>query len=175
VLKLEDKKSIVADLKQVVEQAQSLVVVDYRGLTVAEMDELRAMAREKQVRMQVVRNTLARLAVQDTEFACLEPSLIGPTLLAMAFEEPGAAAKVLVKFAKGNEKLEVRALSLGGQLLDGSHLKTIAKLPSREEALSMLMSVMNGPVRQLAVGLQDSYARLARITQAVADQKQAAA
>ena len=116
-LRLEEKQAIVAEVNQAAGEALSAVVSDYRGLTVSQMTDLRVKARESGVYLKVIRNTLARRAVQGTEYECLTEALGGPTLLAFSKEDPGAAARLLKAYAKDNEALQVRALSIGGQLL----------------------------------------------------------
>ena len=111
------------------------------------MTELRAKARTSGVYLRVVRNTLARRAVQDTEFECLSEYLSGPLVLAFSQEEPGAAARVMSDFAKQNNKLVIRSLAVGGQALDASHIGRLAFLPTKDEAISKLMGLMKAPGR----------------------------
>lgn len=173
VLKLEDKKAIVTDVAAMAASATSAVAAHYRGLTVAEMTELRVKARQAEVYMRVVRNTLARRAVQETPFACLQEVLVGPMLLLFSQQDPGAAARLVRDFVRDHEKLEVKVLALGGRLLDAKELKTIADLPTREQALSMLAGVMLAPVTKLVRTLAEPYAMLTRTVAAVRDKKQA--
>ncbi|MGB6976549.1 MAG: 50S ribosomal protein L10 [Gammaproteobacteria bacterium] len=173
VLKLEDKKAIVEEVAVVAAAATSAVAAHYRGLTVAEMTELRVKARQAEVYMRVVRNTLARRAVQETPFACLQDALIGPMLLLFSQQDPGAAARLVRDFVRDHEKLEVKALAMGGRLLDAKELKTVADLPTREHALGMLVGVMIAPITKLVRTLAEPYARLTRTVAAVRDKKQA--
>lgn len=173
-LKLEDKKEIVAQVNDVASAALSAVIADYRGMSVEEMTELRAKARESQVYVRIVRNTLARKAVVGTEFECLSDSFVGPTLFAMSLESPGAAAKLLKEYAKEFEALEVKALALGGQVLDPSQIGAVASLPTRDEALATLMRTMQAPVTKLAQTMQAVPGKLVRTVVAVKDQKEAA-
>lgn len=175
VLALDDKKAIVADVNAIASDALSLVVADARGVTVDAMTGLRKQAREENVDMRVVRNTLARLAVKDTEFECATESFTGPTLLAFSMEDPGAAARLFKDFAKDNEAFEVKALSVGGQLLAKEQLDVLAKLPTRDQAISMLMSVMQAPITKLAQTLNEVPSKFVRTMAAVRDQKQEAA
>ena len=174
LLQLEDKKAIVQEVAAVASSAMSAVLADYRGLTVAEMTELRQKARQTDVYLKVVRNTLARLAVKETQYACLQEVLVGPIVLMFAKSDPGAAARLVRDFSKDHEKLEVKALALDGKLLALEKLKDIAKLPTREEALALLMSVMIAPITKLARTTSETYAKLVRVTAAVRDQKQQA-
>ncbi len=174
-LRLEDKQQIVAEVNEVAAGALSAVVADYRGMTVGQLTELRAQARSGGVYLRVVRNTLAKRAVVGTEFECLDPALVGPSLFAFSLEDPGAAARVLKDAVKANDALEVRAIALGGKLMDGSQLDAVAKLPTKDQAISMLMSVMNAPVTKLAQTLDAIPTKLVRTVAAVKDQKEQAA
>ncbi|WP_372759001.1 50S ribosomal protein L10 [Litorivivens sp.] len=173
-LRLEDKKAIVADVNETAASALSLVVADARGCTVSEMTELRKAARESNVSLRVVRNTLAKRAVEGTEFECAIESFVGPSLLAFSMEDPGAAARIFKDFAKSHEKFEVKALAVSGQLLAASQLDVLAKLPTREQALSMLMSVMQAPATKLVRTMNEVPGKLVRTLAAVRDQKEAA-
>ena len=173
-LNLEQKKAIVEEVSHIASSALSAVAADYRGLTVSEMNELRAKAREMQVYLRVVRNTLAKRALQDTSLSCLNESLAGTVLLAFSQEEPGAAARLIKDFMKDHETLKVKALSISGQLLSAEELNKVASLPSRDEALAMLMSVMKQPIAKFVRTLAEPQAKLVRTIAAVRDKKQAA-
>ena len=173
-LNLEDKKALVAEVAEVAAKAQSVVAAEYRGLTVAQMTELRAKARKQGVYMRVVKNTLARKALAGTTFESLGPKLKGPLVLAFSRDDPGAAARVVKDFAKAHEKLVATLVSLSGQVLPGGELDKVASLPTREQALSMLLGVLKAPVQKLAGTLAEPAARLARTVAAVRDRKQAA-
>lgn len=173
-LTLEQKKQVVADVAEVASRAHAAIAAEYRGLSVASMTELRAKAREAGVHIQVVRNTLARRALVGTDFECMSDELTGPLVLAFGTEDPGSVARVLGDFAKTHDKLVVRLVSFGGKLLGPGDLETLAKLPTRDEALALLMSVLNAPVTKLVRTLAEPHARLVRTVAAVRDQKQAA-
>src|SRR6516162_6331300 len=173
-LNLEDKKALVAEVAEVAAKAQSVVAAEYRGLTVGQMTELRAKARKQGVYMRVVKNTLARKALAGTSFESVGPKLKGPLVLAFSKDDPGAAARVVKDFAKSNEKLVATLVSLGGQVLPAGELEKVASLPTREQALAMLMGVMKAPIQKLFVTLAAPAATLARTLAAVRDQKQAA-
>jgi large subunit ribosomal protein L10 len=162
-LTLEQKKTIVAEVASVASGAQSAIAADYRGVTVKQIDDLRAKARAEAVYLRVVKNTLARRALEGTGFACMRDSLSGPVMFAFSLEDPGAGARLLRDFAKANERLVVKAVCVGGRLLEPSALERLAKLPTRDQALSMLMGVMKAPIEKLV-----------RTLAAVRDQKQAA-
>ena len=173
-LNLEDKKALVAEVADVAAHAQSVVAAEYRGLTVGQMTELRAKARKQGVYMRVVKNTLARKALAGTSFESVGPKLKGPLVLAFSKDDPGAAARVVKAVAKGNEKLVATLVSLGGQVLPGGELDRVASLPTREQALSMLLGVLKAPVQKLVGTLAAPASQLARTLAAVRDQKQGA-
>lgn len=143
-LGLEDKKAIVAEVSEAAKVALSAVVADSRGVTVGKMTALRKEAREAGVYVRVVRNTLARRAVEGTDFECLKDSFVGPTLIAFSNEHPGAAARLLKKFAKENDKFEVKALAFNGELMAAGDIDRLATLPTYDEAIARLMSVIQG-------------------------------
>ncbi len=174
-LGLEDKKAIVAEVSEVAQSALSAVIADYRGLTVGQMTTLRKQAREGGVYLKVVRNTLARRAVEGTDFECMQEALVGPTVLAFSQEDPGAAARLIKDFAKENAELEVKALSISGQLLGAEQIDVLAKMPTLDQARAMLMSVMIAPVTKLARTLNEFPGSITRVMAAVADEKKKAA
>ena len=174
-IRLEDKQQIVSEVNQAASSALSAVLADYRGVTVEDMTALRKNARENKVYLRVVRNTLLKRAVADTEFECIQGVLVGPTILAFSQEDPGAAARVLKDFAKENDDFEIKALSVGGQLMDASQIDVLAKLPTLDQARSMLMSVMLAPVTKLARTMSEVPSKVTRAVAAVRDQKQDAA
>lgn len=171
-LNLEDKRAIVASVNAIASEALSAVVADYRGLSVSEMTELRQKARETGVFIKVVRNTLAKRAVVDTEYECLNDALVGPTILAFSQEDPGAAARLFKEFGKKHEALEVKALSVGGVLYGAKDLDILATLPTRDEAISMLMSVMQAPVTKFARTVNEVPGKFVRTVAALKDKKQ---
>ncbi len=172
-IKLDQKRAIVAEVAEVASSAYSVVLAEYSGISVENMTALRKQAREGGVYLRVVRNTLARRAVQDTEFECIQPALTGPLLLAFSQEDPGAAARVVKEFAKENDNLVVKAVSVGGELLPASDLEKLAKLPTYDQAISMLMSVMQAPITKFVQTLAEPHAKLVRTIAAVRDQKEA--
>ena len=172
---LEDKKAIVAEVNETATSALSLVIADARGVTVTGMTALRKKARENRVTLRVVRNTLARRALVGTDFECVNDSLVGPSLFGFSMEDPGAAARLFKEFAKENKNFEVKALAVSGQILGADQLDVLAKLPTRDQALSMLMSVMKAPVTKLVQTMNEVPGKLVRTLAAVRDQKEAAA
>ena len=172
---LEDKKAIVAEVNETATSALSLVIADARGVQVDSMTALRKEARENQVTLRVVRNTLAKRALEGTEYECVNDTLVGPSLFGFSMEDPGAAARLFKDFAKENEEFEVKALAVSGQMLGADQLDVLAKLPTRDQALSMLMSVMQAPATKLVQTMNAVPSKLVRTLAAVRDQKQAEA
>lgn len=174
-LGLEDKKAIVADVNETANNALSLVIADARGVNVTDMTALRKLARENNVDLRVVRNTLAKRAFEGTEFECVSDVLVGPSLFGFSMEDPGAAARIFKDFAKENKSFEVKALSVGGKKLEAAQIDTLAKLPTLEQALGMLANVTLAPVTKLARTLNEVPSKITRVVAAVRDQKQDAA
>jgi len=173
-IRLEDKKQIVSEVNEAATSALSAVLADYRGVTVADLTALRKTAREQGVFLRVVRNTLLKRAVEGTEYECIQEALTGPTILAFSMEDPGAAARVLKDFAKGNESFDIKALSVGGQLMGADRIDVLATLPTHDQALASLMSVMLAPVTKLARTFNEVPTKVTRAVAAVRDQKEAA-
>jgi large subunit ribosomal protein L10 len=149
-LKLEDKKLVVEEVTALVGKSVSIVAAEYRGLTVEKMTNLRAKARESGVVIRVVKNTLARKALQGSPFEDMAETLVGPIVLAFSTNELSGAARVLKNFKKENDALVVKSLSIGTGVLDASQLDTVASLPTYDEAIGKLMYVMKAPVEKLA-------------------------
>ena len=173
-LRLEDKKALVAEINQVAASAFSAVAAEYRGLSVAQMTELRAKAREEAVYIRVVKNTLAKLAVSGTEFECLADVLKGPLVLAFSQEDPGAAARVVKGFAKDNEDLVTKAVAIGGALYPASDLERLASLPTLDQARAMLLGLLQAPAGKFVRTIAEPPAMLARVLATYKDQQQAA-
>ena len=170
-LRLEDKKALVQEVNAVAGDSVTAVAAQYRGLTVAEMTELRKVARSSGVYMRVVKNTLARRAVEGTVFECMQDTLKGPILLAFAKDDPGAAARVIKDFAKEHEALQAVSLSAGGQLLPASDLDRLANLPTLERARAILLGVLIAPMGTLVRTLAEPPAMLARTLSARGQQE----
>ncbi len=174
-LRLEQKKAIVAEVSDVAARAHSAIAAEYRGLTAAEMTDLHKKARESQVYLRVVKNTLARRALEGSDYACMSEQLVGPLLLAFSLEEPGSAARVIKDFAKEHEQLKPKLVAVSGQLFGPEELERLASLPTKEQAISMLMAVMKAPIEKLVRTMAEPHAKLVRTIAAVRDQKQQAA
>lgn len=177
-MNLEDKKAIVAEVTDVAKKSVSAVAAEYRGLTVERLTQLRVKAEgnkpDDKVYVKVVRNTLARRALQDTDFSCMQDALVGPIILMFSLHDPGAVARLTRDFIKENEKFSVKAIVLGGKLLDPNDLKKMAELPTKEQAISQVMSVMVAPITKLVRTFVEPQAMLVRTLAAIRDQKQAA-
>lgn len=151
-LNLNDKKAVVAEVSAQIKKAQTLVIAEYRGIEVADLTLLRKNAREKNVYLHVVKNTLVRRAVEGTAFADLAPQMVGPLIYSVS-EDAVAAAKVINDFAKNNDKIIIKAGCYAGNLLDAEGVKALASIPSREELLAKLLGVMQAPVSGFAGAL----------------------
>ncbi|MGE7763469.1 50S ribosomal protein L10 [Peribacillus sp. NPDC097895] len=158
---IEQKQKIVAEISEKLTASQSTVVVDYRGLTVAELTELRKQLREAGVEFKVYKNSMTRRAAEIAELSTLNESLTGPNAIAFSTEDVIAPAKILNDFAKKHEALEIKAGVIEGNVATAEEIKALAELPSREGLLSMLLSVLQAPMRGLALA-----------TKAVAEQKE---
>ena len=172
-LNLEGKKEVVAEIGAQVASAQSIVLAEYRGLTVGEMTALRAKARQSGVYLRVVKNTLVRRAVSETPFAGLADHMVGPLAYGIS-TDPVAAAKVLNDFAKGNDKFVLKGGAMPNQVMSPKEITALANLPSREELLSKLLGTMQAPVAKFVRTLNEVPTAFVRVTAAVRDQKAAA-
>lgn len=173
-LTLAEKQAVVAEVSEVARTAHSVIAAEYRGLKVSQMTDLRSKARESGVYLRVVKNTLAKRALQDTDFTCLNDSLNGPLLLAFSQEDPGAAARLFKEFlkVKENDKLVIRTLAFNGQTLPASEMDRLASMPTREEALSLLMACMRAPLDKFARTINEVPGKLVRTLAALREQKE---
>ena len=171
-LNLDQKKQVAEDVSAVVGNAQATVIAEYRGMTVEQMKVLRREAYDNNVYVKVVKNTLLKRAVKDTEHSCLDDLLVGPLAFA-ASEDPVAVAKVLNKYAKEYDALEIKAGSMAGNVLSEGEIKALAQLPSRDELLAKLMGTMQAPVAKFVQTLNEVPTKFARGLAAVRDSKEA--
>lgn len=172
-LSLEDKKTVVEQVSGVLSDSQTAIVAEYRGLTVQKMTSLRREAREAGVFLRIVKNTLARRAVKDSDFECLDEHLVGPLALA-ASQDPVAAAKVLARFDKANEAFSIKIGAMSGSLLSIEDINALAKLPGREELLATLVGTMQAPITKFVRTLSEVPSKFVRTLAAVRDAKEAA-
>lgn len=170
-LNLAEKKAVVEEVTEVASKAISAVVADYRGLTVNQMTHLRSEARKSGVYLRVVRNTLTRRAFKNTEFECLNDLLVGPLFIALSLDAPSDAARLLKEFTKTFEKLQVKALSVGGKVYSADQIEAVASLPTKDEAIAKLMYVMKAPIEKFVRTLAEPHAKLVRTIAAVKDKK----
>ena len=172
-LTLQQKQAVVSEVSEVATQAHSVIAAEYQGLTVGEMTQLRIKARESDVLLRVVKNTLAKRAFEGTDYGCMSNELQGQMVYAFSMEEPGGAARVLKDYADSNKKLVVKLIAFGGKLLDPSEIKRLASMPTYDQAISLLMAVMKAPVEKLARTMNEVPGKLTRTVAAIRDQKQA--
>ncbi|MFD0872464.1 MULTISPECIES: 50S ribosomal protein L10 [Paenibacillus] len=150
----EQKQQLVSEVVSKLRESSCTIVADYRGLNVAQVTELRKQLREAGVEFQVLKNTLVRRATAEAELTELDTALTGPTAIAFSKEDVVAPAKILSDFAKKNDKLSIKAGIVEGKIVDISQIKELADLPSREGLLSMLLSVLQAPVRNFALAVK---------------------
>ena len=170
----EKKAQIIAELKDKFENSSSAVLIDYRGITVAEATVMREECRKTGVVYKIYKNTLTERAVKELGYTDLIPYLKGPTAIAFGVDDPVAPAKVLTQFAKDNEKLEIKAGVMGGKLMDMDAITALSKLPSREELLAQVLSAMNAVPTGFVRALADVPRRMVNVLNAIKDQKEAA-
>lgn len=171
-LRLEDKKALVAEVNEIAATSLSAIAAEYRGLTVAQMTEFRAKARSEGVYVRVIKNTLAKRAIEGTEFECLAGALEGPLLLAFSREEPGAAARVVKEFARENDHLVTKAVAIGGDVYPSADLDRLARLPTLDVARAQLLGLLQAPATQFVRTLAEPAAKFARLLGAYRDQQQ---
>lgn len=172
-LTLAGKQAVVEEVANVAAKAISAVVADYRGLTVNQMTQLRKAARDADVYLRIVPNNLTRRAFEGTDFACLNDKLIGPSFIALSFNAPSDAARILKDNLKTLEKLKIKALAVNGKTYEADQLELIASLPTKDEAIAKLMSVMKAPVEKFVRTLAAPTTKLVRTFTALRDKKSA--
>ena len=171
-LTLEEKKEIVADINQLANDSSSLVIADARGLNVSEANALRSEGYKANVSFRVVKNTLVRLSLKGTSYEDIDDDYFnGPTMLAFSYEEPGAAAKILKSFAKKNENLNIKGLSIDGKHFNGSEINKLATLPTFIEAISKFAGLLKAPLGKIASLMNEVPSKFARTVSAVKEQK----
>lgn len=170
-LSLEDKRRLVEEVSSLSANSFSVIAAKYVGLNVAQMTQLRNLARGSDVKVKVVKNTLAKRALSETKFKSLEDVLTGQTVLLFGGEELGSAAKVAKNFSKEFEKFEVYGLTLGDGFLPASELLAVASLPTYDEALSKLLYVLKAPIQKFATTLNEVPSKLVRTVSAIKDTK----
>ena len=173
-LTLDEKKAVVAEVSGKLTGAQAAMLAEYRGLSVAQMTTLRRKAHESNVFLRVVKNSLARRAVEGTGFECLKDQMIGPLAFAVS-ADPVAVAKILSEFAKENEALKIKVGAMGGKLMSLAQIQALAVLPGREQLLAQLLGTMQAPIQKFVQTLNEVPAKFVRTLAAVRDAKTSAA
>lgn len=173
-LNIDEKKAVVAEVSAEIAKAQAIVVAEYRGLEVGNMTDLRREARKSGVYLRVLKNTLARRAVDGTPFSGLSQHMVGPLVYGIS-PDPVATAKLMNNFAKGNDKLVIKAGAMPNAVISAQEVKALASMPSREELLAKLLGTMQAPVAQFVRTLNEVPSRFVRTLAAVRDAKESAA
>ena len=173
-LNLEEKKQVVSEVSERLKKAQAVVLAEYRGIAVEEITVLRSQARASGVYLRVLKNTLARRAVQGTAFEKLADHMVGPLAYAIS-DDPVAAARVLHAYAKGNEKLVIKGGAMPNHVMSAKDIGALATLPSREELLAKLLGTMQAPIAKFVRTLNEVPGKFVRTLAAVRDQKEKAA
>jgi len=171
-LTIAEKRNVVTEVAEVASKALSAVAAEYRGLTVEQMTTLRVEARKAGVYLRVVKNTLAQRAIEGTSFSCMRDGLVGPLILGFSLEDPGAVARVFKDYMKANDKFQVRLVAFGGKLLAPEDLSVLASLPTYDQAIAQLMSVMRAPVAKLVRTMNEVPGKLVRTLAAVREAKE---
>ncbi|MEC9340677.1 MAG: 50S ribosomal protein L10 [Pseudomonadota bacterium] len=171
-LSLNAKQQIVSEVAEVAANSTSMIAADFSGIRVGAMTQLRAKARDANVHLRVVKNSLIRRAVEGTDYALVSDRVVGPVLLAFSAEEPGAAARLLKEFRKEHEAFTIKFIAMDGRLLEPDALDAVAALPTRDEALARLMGVMKAPITKLAQTLAAPHQKLVLTLAALREQKQ---
>ena len=170
--KIQEKKTkAIGELKTTLSEANDFIFTDYRGLTVEQISSLRRLLRTKEVHYKVIKNNFARIAFEQLSLPDVSAYLSGPTAVAISPRDSNEVAKILYEFTKETPALKIKGALVGETIYNASQTEAFSKLPGRLELISMLMSVMNGPVRNLAAALNDVPARLVRTIKAIGDKK----
>lgn len=172
-LNLDEKKAVVAEVSTQVAKAQAIIIAEYRGLGVGNMTKLRAKARESGIYFRVLKNSLARRAIDGTPFTGLSDHMVGPLAYGIG-SDPVAAAKVLHEFSKGNDKFVIKAGAMPNLVMSSKEIASLAALPSRDELLSKLLGTMQAPIANFVRTLNEVPSRFVRGLAAVRDQKETA-
>ena len=169
---LKKKEAVVDSIKEKLEASQSVVLIDYRGLTVAEVTELRNQMREAGVEYQVLKNTMIKRAAEKAGIEGLDPILEGPTAVAFGINDPVAPAKILTKFAKDTKKITIKGGVLAGNAIDVAAVENLAKLPSKEELIAKMLGSLNAPITGLVMVLSGVTSKFVRTLEAIRVQKE---
>jgi large subunit ribosomal protein L10 len=174
-VKIEQKKTLVKKVTETIEAAKVIIVTDYKGLDVTALNDLRSQLRESDIEYRVVKNTLLKRAAEGNDLALITDCLKGPSAVACSFDDPVAPARILTKFAKENEKLEIKAGVMDGKALDLDAIKALSNLPSRDQLLGQFLSVINGVPTAFVRVLNGVPQQFVNLLLAVKDKKEAEA
>tara|TARA_B100000287_G_C20369017_1_gene676938 strand:- start:214 stop:735 length:522 start_codon:yes stop_codon:yes gene_type:complete len=170
-LNLEAKKELVNEVSDILGKAETIVTADYRGLTANQLNELRKITKKSDIYIKVVKNNMLKMALKKSEFSVIGDKIVGPQILAVSKENPGEFAKIIKKFIDNNEKIEIKSLAYKGNELDVSEIKKLASLPTYEEAIAKLLSVMQAPIQKLLVTLDAIPTKIVRTLDALKESK----
>ena len=173
-MKLEKKKQIVEELREKFSRSKIIILTDYKGLNVSEINDLRGQLKDSQIEYRVVKNSLLARAAEDTDVAKISESFTGPSAIALSYDDPVAPAKVLKKFAEDKKKLEIKIGIMEGSVLDPGQIQALSELPSQEVLLAKLLSVLVAVPSNLVNALADAPRRVVNVLQAIQDQKEKA-
>ncbi len=169
---LKAKQDVVQEIVEKLNRAQAMVLVDYRGLNVEQVTDLRNQYRQEQIDYKVYKNTMMRFALKEAGIDGMDEYLTGPNAVAFSFEDPVAAAKVSQKYAKGNDKLVIKAGVVDGKVIDKTGVEALAKLPPKEVLVAQVLGTLNAPITGLATALQGTYGGLVRCLDQVRAQQE---
>ena len=170
-LNLEAKKNLVKEVSEVLTNAETILTADYRGLTANQLNEFRKISRHPGIYIKVVKNNMLKMALKDSEFSVLSDKIVGPRILAVSNDSPGEFAKLIKAFIDNNENIELKSLAYKGKELDISEIKKLASLPTYDEAIAMLMSVMQAPLQKLMATMNAVPTKIVRTLDAIKQSK----
>lgn len=170
---VEQKKQVVQQIKEKIEKAQSVVLVDYRGLNVEEVTDLRRKYTEAGVEYKVYKNTLMRFAFKEAGLEAFNKNLTGPNAIALSYEDAVSAAKVTNEYVKTNDKLEIKAGIVDGNVIDLEGVKSLANIPSREVLIAQVLGGLNSPITGFVNVLQGNIRNLVYVLNSISEQKEA--
>ena len=170
-LNLEAKKNLVKEVSEILTNAETILTADYRGLTANQLNEFRKISRHPGIYIKVVKNNMLKMALKDSEFSVLSDKISGPRILAVSNDSPGEFAKLIKAFIDNNENIELKSLAYKGEELDVSEIKKLASLPTYDEAIAMLMSVMQAPLQKLMATMNAVPTKIVRTLDAIKQSK----
>ena len=170
-LNIAEKKDLVKEVTSIIAEADTLLTADYRGLTANQLNEFRKIARTPGIYIKVVKNNMLKMALKESAYSDLHEKIKGPQILATSSENPGDFAKLVKKFIDENENIELRSLAYKGKELDLAEIKKLASLPSYEQAIAMLMSVIQAPIQKLVSTMNAVPTKIVRTVDAIKQSK----